>query len=213
MPKPRSAAAATLVLAGLAPLALGSACGRGSEPTSGAAGAAATAEPVVNETLGLTLDAPETAGFRLAVNAGATLSLVRPASDEREEARLTIEVGAPQRAGVNLIEAVNAQKAAIEGRPDGRFLGQVQLGSPIGTAFSTRGRYAGDDGREVEEVRLFAVHPAGDRLLSLVYRYHPAPGDTKERLAEAMAALGLVRAEAPPTDPAAEVPSPGGAQP
>lgn len=190
---------ATLAVA----LALGAAgCG----PKSETAAPAALPEPVVNRDLGLTLDDPASAGFQLAANEGTTLELSYPPGDGREGAHLTFEVGEPQLAGVNLIDAVNAQKAAIEAHPDGRFLGQVQLGSQIGTAFSTRGRYTGDDGREVEEVRLLAVHPAGDRLLALVYRYHPTPGDTKERINQAMAALGLVQ---PPPAPGGEAASPG----
>ena len=115
-----------------------------------------------------------------------------------EAATLAFEAGPEQLAGINLVEAVNRQKAEIEARPGGQFFGQVQLGSPIGPAYSTRGRYTGDDGRELEELRLFAVHPAGDRLLTLTYRYHPEASDTKERTAEAMGALGLVRPTTPP---------------
>ena len=79
--------------------------------------------------------------------------------------------------------------------------------SQLGTAFSTRGRYPGDDGKEIEELRLFAIHPDGDRLLSVTYRYPTDSGATKDRINEAMAALGLVGPLAPP---AAAAGSPSG---
>jgi hypothetical protein len=185
MPRPRTAL--VLSLAGFVALA---ACNR--QPAQSGAAAGLPSEPVVNSELHLTLDPPESAGFKLVANEGDRLELVKPASEGREDATLTFEVGPPQRAGVNLVEAVNQQKAAIEGRPNGKFMGQVQLGSQLGNAYSTRGRYTGDDGRESEEIRLFAVHPEGDRLLSLTYRYHADTSDSKERTQEAMAALGLV---------------------
>jgi hypothetical protein len=190
MNRPPTALAAALAAA-LLTLSLAG-CGGSRERTTGAT---AQAPPVVNEALHLTLDPPAGAGFELTANAGTTLELLRPAADGRLPATLTFEAGAPE-PNVNLVDAVNRQKAAIEARPNGRFLGQVQLMSQIGNAFSTRGRYPGDDGREVEELRLFAIHPDGDRLLTLTYRYPAVPGETKERIEEAMGALGLVRPSA-----------------
>ena len=201
MPRPRTALA--LSLAGLVALTALAACNR--QPAQSLAGAGLPSEPVVNSELHLTLDPPASAGFKLVANEGSRLELVKPASEGREDATLTFEVGPPQRAGVNLVDAVNQQKAAIESRPGGKFMGQVQLGSQLGNAYSTRGRYTGDDGRESEEIRLFAVHPEGDRLLTLVYRYHADTSDSKERTQEAMAALGLV-------SPAATEPT-GGSEP
>lgn len=158
--------------------------------------------------LGIALVGYERNGFELVSAEGETIELMRPAEGDEAEATLTYEAGPPQTAGVNLVAAVNEQAAEIESRPDGRFLGQVELGSHLGTAYSTRGRYSGDDGAEIEEIRVFAVHPSGDRLLSLTFRYRPTAGDAKARVEQAMAGLGLVEPLPPPAaggeEPAAE---------
>lgn len=176
-------------------------CGPGAEDASTAM---PSGEPdrIENAVLGITLDGVAAAGFEVAINEGETLVLLRPAHGDQAEAKLTYRVSPPQTAGVNLIEAVNQQKADIESRPSGDFLGQVELMSQFGTAYSTRGRYAGDDGLEMEEIRILTVHPEGDRMMSLTYRYTPNAGGTKERLDQAMSALGLVEPLAPPPAPA-----------
>ncbi|MGH7338962.1 MAG: hypothetical protein ACREKH_00565 [Candidatus Rokuibacteriota bacterium] len=175
----------------LAVATLALACGP--RPDQGTAGEPAGAERIENPALGIALVGAGAAGFELVTNEGETLALMRPATAEEAEATLSYEASPPQLAGVNLVEAVNQQKAAIEARPEGRFFGQIQLMSQLGNAYSTRGRYAAAGG-ETEEIRVFAVHPAGDRLLSLSYRYRPAAGDagSKARSEQAMAALGLV---------------------
>lgn len=185
-------------LSRLAPLALAlalllplTACGPGGGDASPAPTGPA-AEPVENAALGIALDPPGGAGFELAVNQGETLRLVHSASSDGEPAELTFDVWL-QDGNPNLVAAVNQQQEDVDGRPGGNFLGQVQLGSQLGTAYSTRGRYTGDDGREMEEIRVFAVHPAGDRLLAMTYRYHPTAGASKQRTEEAMGALGLVQ--------------------
>jgi hypothetical protein len=162
------------------------------------------AERVENQSLGIALVGPQAAGFDLVANEGETLALVRHATEAETEATLTYEASPPQLAGINLVDAVNQQKAAIEARPDGRFFGQIQLMSQLGNAYSTRGRYAAAGG-ETEEIRIFAVHPAGDRLLSLTYRYRPAVGEagSKARSEQAMAALGLIEPLAPAAPPPA----------
>lgn len=124
-------------------------------------------------------------------------------STEGEEIRLTarksfpqgtvsIAIGPEQRAGVDLTEAVRQQKAHIESLPEGDYRGNVELGSPIGTAYTTRGRYL-DDEERIEEIRLFAVHPTANRLLWVKYTY-PAGGDTKTRMDQAMEILGELEA-------------------
>ena len=201
MRRPRFATAAT---AGVAVLVLAAGCGGAA--SRGGGGAAAPAAPVVNQELHLTLEPPASVGFAVETNEGARLVLVHPVGESGQTATLTFETGEPE-PNVNLVDAVNRQKEAIESRPDGHFLGQVQLMSQLGTAFSTRGRYPGDDGKEIEELRLFAIHPDGDRLLSVTYRYPTDSGATKDRINEAMAALGLVGPLAPP---AAAAGSPSG---
>ena len=167
-------------------------------------------ERVENPALGIALVGPQAAGFDVVTNEGETLVLVRHATGDEAEAAVTYEVSPPQVAGVNLVEAVNEQQAAIEARPDGNFLGQVQLMSEVlGNAYSTRGRYTGSGGEEIEEVKLFAVHPSGDRLLSVTYRYRPAEGGSKARLDQAMAALGLIEPLMPEAEPEGGEPAPG----
>ena len=110
-----------------------------------AAGPAPAAEVsrLENAVLGIALAGWEEAGLDLVTNEGETLVLVRPARGEQAEATLTYQASPPQTAGVNLVEAVKQQQAEIESRPDGDFLGQVELMSQFGSAYSTRGRYAG----------------------------------------------------------------------
>jgi hypothetical protein len=177
-------------------LALGAAAGcggdRGDQAAGGGEAAPAAPRRIENPQLAIALAGIESSGFELDANDGATLRLTRPAAEGSEAATLTYEAGEAQVAGVNLVDAVNQQKQAVEARPGGQFFGQVQLMSQLGNAYSTRGRYTGEGGGEVEELRLFAVHPAGDRLLSLVYVYPAQPGGTQARIEEAMAGLGLV---------------------
>lgn len=195
-------AVAALILAAL----LAGACGGSGDPRSGAEDAApAPVERIENPALGIALEGSSAQGFELVANDGATLRLRRPA--ERDQPAATVEYGAgeSQTAGVNLVDAVNRQKADIEARPDGKFFGQVQLMSQLGNAYSTRGRYTDEAGEEVEETRIFAVHPAGDRLLWTTYRYRPTPGAAKERSEQAMAAFGLI---VPLADGPVETPEP-----
>ena len=62
----------------------------------------------------------------------------------------------------------------------------------LGTAYSTRARFE-EDGQAVEEIRIFAVHPAGNRLLHMTYRYEPAAGQTQARMMDqAFEAFGYI---------------------
>jgi hypothetical protein len=74
--------------------------------------------------------------------------------------------------------------------PGGSYLGNRELVTPIGAAFTARARYQAD-GREVEETKVFAVHPAGDRLLIVSYVY-PAGGDSQERVQQLLLLLGEI---------------------
>lgn len=181
----------------VASLLLAAACGPEQEDTTIAI-LPTEPERVENAVLGIVLAGPQEAGFDVVTNQGESLVLVRHAQGEQAEATLTYQASPPQTAGINLIEAVKQQQAEIESRPGGNFLGQVELMSQFGTAYSTRGRYAGEAGGEVEEIKIFTVHPAGDRLLSMTYRYPTDDGGTKERLDQAMAALALVEPLAAP---------------
>lgn len=147
--------------------------------------AAASGLRVENPALGVAF-ASLPAGFQVEVNQGETLRLGladRPGS-------LAVEVSEP---GVtNLVQAVNDHKAAIEALPGGVYRGQIELGTPLGRAYASRGRFQAEDGSgKVEEMRAFVLHPRGDRTITLVYRY-PAGDDSEERRDELMGALGEV---------------------
>lgn len=156
----------------------------------------AAPQPVKSPEAGIRLsDLPE--GFRLvAVNGGEILLERKP---ELPPGTAVVTATPVQTAGVNLFAAVNEQKEEIESRPDGKFYGQTELGSHLGTAFLTRGRWT-ENGQEMEEMRLFSLHPQGNRMLVITYRY-ALSGDTKDRAEQAMEILGMVEGlEAPPAE-------------
>ena len=183
--------AATLALC----LALGAAaCGGG-----GGDEAVVAAEPTRLESpqVGIAVEVPASSSFTAQGTEGGVLRL----ASEGEETEPGVELGPatlvyaaepPQVAGVNLVEAVNQRKEELEARPNGRFYGQVELGGPLGSAYSTRGSYTGEDGEEVEEVRIFAVHPQGDRLLHVTLRYPPVQGQGPARVDQALRAFGWI---------------------
>jgi hypothetical protein len=214
---PRATLPALLVL--LAALALPLAACGGGEP---AAGPAADAEQndqehiALNGGLGIAVVFPDGGPFELEANEGGEIRLRFVGDDEHSPGTVTYRVEPEQDYGVNLVEAVNARKAELEKMPGGEFLGQIELGSHLGTAYSTRGRFTGEAGRTVEAVRVFAVHPTANRLLHMTYRYEPAPGQTAARFEHATTAFGYV--EALPaaaeegTETAGAVPAPGAAE-
>jgi hypothetical protein len=193
MTDPRTSAprllAATLALCFAVVLA---ACGDGAEE------AAAPAEPTRLESpeVGIAVEVPASSSFRAQGTEGGVLRL----ASEGERADSGVDLGPatvvydaepPQVAGINLVEAVNQRKAELEARPNGRFYGQAELGGPLGTAYSTRGVYS-EGGEEVEEVRIFAIHPQGDRLLHVTLRYVPVQGQGPARVDQAMRAFGWI---------------------
>lgn len=184
-------AAALLTFAAL--LVLGAACagnqgGDGEEP-------AVAAEPqrVENPSVDLAVVIPPGSPFELESNQGDEIRLRFPAQGEFGPGTVIYQAAPEQYFGVNLVDAVNDRKAEVEELPGGQFLGQIELGGPLGPAYSTRARYTGDDGKEVEEVRIFTVHPAGNRLLYMTYRYDAAAGQTKARMMDqAFEAFGYI---------------------
>lgn len=131
-------------------------------------------------------DLPE--GFRLVSSDGGEIVLKR--KPELPTGTAVVSATPEQEAGVNLFKAVNDQKAEIESRPEGKFQGQTELGSHLGPAYLTRGRWS-DNGVETEEMRLFSLHPTGNRMVVITYTY-AVFGDTKDRASQAMEILGLV---------------------
>lgn len=183
-------AAACLVLV----LAL-AACGGG----GGGEPSATAAQPTRLESpeLALAVEVPAGSSFTAAGTEGGVLRLTSEGASAGDDVRLgpaTLVYAAepPQQAGVNLVEAVNERKAELEARPNGRFYGQAELGSHLGPAYSTRGSYVDEEGRPVEEVRLFAVHPGGDRLLHMTLAYDPVQGQGPARVEQAMEAFGWI---------------------
>jgi hypothetical protein len=120
--------------------------------------------------------------FRVEANEGPRLELVPAAAGET--GRLLIVAGEPETAGINLVEAIKAHKEEILARPGGEYKGQRELGSQLGTAFYSRGRYTGSGGATEEETVVFLVHPWGDRTLELVYRYPAGDGEETRRRIE-----------------------------
>lgn len=138
-----------------------------------------------NTELGIKLaSTPE--GLALSVNRGDTLEL-RPA-DEGTAGRLWFTARPEQKGvGVNLVAAVQEHQAQIEGMPDGSYKGAQELQGDIGTAFYSRGRFS-EAGSEVEETILFLIHPTGNRLLEIHYRY-PAGSDSAARVEQLISVL------------------------
>lgn len=154
------------------------------------------AEPTVVEdaALGMAVVIPPGSPFEPVGAGSGEIRLRFPETSEFSEGTAIFAAEEKQFFGVNLVEAVNERKAEIEGRPQGEFLGQVELGTEIlGTAFSTRGRFVDEGGQEVEEIRIFAVHPSGDRLLHMTYRYSPSGGQAQARMMDqAFVAFGYL---------------------
>ena len=145
------------------------------EPGETAAGEEAPAgERVENGGVGIALTAVP-AGFEVETNEGEELVLVRTGE---EGGRLAFEMTPVQAAGVNLQQMVWAEKERIEGLPNGQYRGQNELGGvPLGTTYTSRGRFETEEGESVEEYRALMVHPTQNRALILDYEYPtPAPG-------------------------------------
>lgn len=156
---------------------------------------APAAERVESPELGVAIAALP-AYFSVAVNREDALELVPAAADGT--GRLAVIVGEAEEGGINLIAAVEDHQAEVLARSGGEYKGQRELVSQLGTTFYSRGRYDSDEGI-IEETAIFAIHPWGDRILRLVYRY-PAGDDTRERLEEQLfEVLGEIEALPLPT--------------
>jgi len=148
----------------------------------------APAPRVENSELGIALAAVPPP-FVVSTNDGPALELRAPG--ETSEGTLFFEVTGETRGGINLIAEAEGMQDWFEQQPDGQYFGNLELGTPLGPAFTSRGSYA-LDGVEVEELRVFAIHPSSNRLLRMTYRY--SPGEGKERLQQLAEVLGEVEA-------------------
>jgi hypothetical protein len=149
----------------------------------------AVAESVESAAAGVRVAAlPE--GVRVAANDAGGLRLT--VASENGDGTMTVTSSDVYATGLNIIDAVEAEMAAFEARPEGRSFGQTKMVAPIGLTYMARGRYLAE-GAEVEELRALLAHPWGNRLLTLSYVY-PAGTDTSERGALLMEVLGEMEA-------------------
>jgi len=104
---------------------------------------------------------------------------------------LLIEATEELSGGINLVAAAEGMKDWFEQQPNGQYFGNLELGTPTGPAFTARGSYIGEAG-EVEELRVFSLHPTANRMLRMTYRY--PPGEGKIRMQQLVAVLGEIEA-------------------
>ena len=141
---------------------------------------------VENPDLGIAIAAlPEP--FEVVANQGAELRLTAPGANG--DGSLKIEVGPDESAAINLPAEAKATQEQFESMPNGEYFGNLEMVAPIGSAFTARGAYDGDDGR-VGEIRVFALHPTQSRLLTLSFVY--PEGEGKERMQQLATLLGEI---------------------
>jgi len=126
-------------------------------------------------------------GLVVAANQGTSLEL-RPVG-ETADGVIWFVVG-PEQTGVNLVAAVSEHQAHIEGLPEGEYRGAQELLGDFGTAFYSRGRFLDDEALK-EETRIMLIHPAGNRLLTIAYRY-PAAEDSASRVEQLIEVLSYL---------------------
>ena len=125
--------------------------------------------------------------FAVATNEGPVMELRAPG--ETGEGTLFIESTAELSGGINLVAEAEGMRDWFEQQPAGQYFGNLELGTPLGPAFTSRGSYE-LDGSAVEEIRVFTIHPTGNRMLRMTYRYPPGQG--KERLQQLAEILGEI---------------------
>ena len=117
---------------------------------------------------------------------------------DRSDGEISFSMSPPIEGVLDPLGPARAVQEEIEGLPDGVFLGSQELRTPLGRAFTARGRYRAAGGLK-EEIRVLAVHPRGDRFL-VVASVHPAADDTSGRvqtLLEVFAELGELPEDRP----------------
>jgi len=104
--------------------------------------------------------------------------------------RITISMSEPVAGVVDPLGPARAVQEEIAGLPEGRFFGSQELRTPLGRAFTARGRFL--LGAEmVEQVRVVAAHPWGDRFLTASFTY-PAGDDTAARVQMLLEVFGEI---------------------
>jgi hypothetical protein len=145
-----------------------------------------TPERVESESMGIAVaDLP--ADFEVVSNQGPVLEL-RTVGDSAG-GTLVIEVTEELAGGLDLVAAAEAMQEWFEQQPDGQYFGNLELGTPTGPAFTSRGSYRSDQG-EVEELRVFALHPSENRMVRMTFSY--PPGEGKIRMQQLVSVLGEI---------------------
>jgi len=132
---------------------------------------------IENPTLGIAIGAVP-AAFKVESQEGEEIRLRRAEG----EGEITIFQEFPEVGGVNLVQMVRTWKEKYQTMPEGKFLGQVELTTQFGPAYTVRGSYQ-EDGVPREERRIFCLHPDGDKVLTLAYVY-PLGNNSRERTDE-----------------------------
>jgi len=102
--------------------------------------------------------------------------------------RLSFVLG-PVESSINLVAAARDHEASFAERPDGAFKQRTEMMSmTLGTTYLSRGQYRNEAGQMEEESVLLAIHPWGDRMLTVRYVY-PVGEDAKERLENGLFAV------------------------
>lgn len=158
------------------------ACGAGGGDSS----EAKVEQVVTNDVLKLRLTSIPSE-FVVTLNEGDQLELA-PASPA-VEGRVWFTLG-PEERGVNLVAAVKRHQRHIEELPGADYKGGQELGTELGTAFYSRGRFLAGT-TETEETAVFIQHPTQSRLLTIAYRY-PANVDSSVRVQQLLDLLAEV---------------------
>jgi len=69
-------------------------------------------------------------------------------------------------------------------------MGAQELQADFGTAFYSRGRFNENEALQ-EETRILLIHPAGNKLLTISYRY-PAADDSASRVEQLIEVLSYL---------------------
>lgn len=146
----------------------------------------APVQRIENHELGIAI-ANVPSPFVIDSNEGAVLELRAPG--DLSEGVLFFETTDEMSGGINLVAEAESMQDWYEQQPEGQYFGNLELGTPLGPAFTSRGTYL-LDGAQIEEIRVFAIHPTSNRLLRLTYRY--GPGEGKERLQQLAVILGEI---------------------
>lgn len=109
---------------------------------------------------------------------------------QRGAGRIEFAMSDPVAGVVDPLGPARAVQDELARLPEGRFFGSQELRTPLGRAFTARGRFL-VGAETVEQVRVVAAHPWGDRFLTAVFTY-PASDDTADRVQMLLAVFGEV---------------------